>query len=125
VRLAFRGLGSHRLAAHIRVSATGPEDTTLPLPAIRITPMSVHVAGRTIQLPQSRGKRMMVGGGFVVGGLLGFLPVLGFWMLPVGLVILSNDVGYLRRRRRRVVLWWYRRKRPATLVPAKRAAATA
>jgi hypothetical protein len=87
--------------------------------------MSVHVAEREFRLPQTRGKRMVVGAGFVMGGLLGFLPVLGFWMLPVGLVILSNDVGYLRKRRRRVVLWWYRRKRPATLLSARRASAAA
>ena len=32
-----------------------------------------------------------------MGGLLGFLPVLGFWMLPLGLVLLSLDFALLRR----------------------------
>jgi hypothetical protein len=26
------------------------------------------------------------------GGVLGFLPVLGFWMLPIGLALLAYDV---------------------------------
>ena len=26
------------------------------------------------------------------GGVLGFLPIVGFWMLPVGLALLADDV---------------------------------
>ncbi len=49
----------------------------------------------------------------VIGGLLGFLPVLGFWMLPLGLILLSDDVPWLRRGRRRAQVWvsrWWRRR---------------
>ena len=49
----------------------------------------------------------------VIGGLLGFLPVLGFWMLPLGLILLSDDIPSLRRRRRRIEAWWLRRRRAA------------
>ncbi len=45
----------------------------------------------------------------VIGGVLGFLPVLGFWMLPLGLVLLSDDVPWLRRRRRAAQVWVTRR----------------
>ena len=49
----------------------------------------------------------------VAGGLLGFLPVLGVWMIPLGLVILAIDLPVLRpgvsavliRGRRRLSLW--------------------
>jgi hypothetical protein len=34
---------------------------------------------------------------FVVFGFLGFLPVLGFWMVPVGLFILAIDFPPARR----------------------------
>ena len=34
---------------------------------------------------------------FVAGGIFGFLPVLGFWMVPVGLVLIALDVPPLRR----------------------------
>jgi hypothetical protein len=29
--------------------------------------------------------------------MLGFLPVLGFWMLPIGLALLAYDVPPMRR----------------------------
>ncbi len=43
--------------------------------------------------------------------LLGFLPVLGFWMLPLGFIILSHDIPLARRWRRRMGLAWARRRR--------------
>ena len=33
---------------------------------------------------------------FILGGFLGFLPVLGFWMIPVGLVLLAVDLPGIR-----------------------------
>jgi hypothetical protein len=33
----------------------------------------------------------------MAGGFAGFLPVLGFWMLPLGLALLAFDVPFLRR----------------------------
>lgn len=42
------------------------------------------------------------------GGLLGFLPVLGFWMLPLGILLLSVDFHPIRRGRRRFEVWWGR-----------------
>lgn len=57
------------------------------------------------------GVRSIVGLMFIVGGVFGFLPILGFWMLPLGLVLISDDIPWLRRRRRRVQSWWLRRRR--------------
>ena len=54
--------------------------------------------------------RLALGFALIVGGLLGFLPILGFWMLPLGLVVLSVDVPVVRRYRRRLELWWGRRR---------------
>jgi hypothetical protein len=55
----------------------------------------------------------------VLGGLLSFLPVLGLWMLPLGLVILSQDLPFLQRPLLRSFQWierkWPRRRRPTTL----------
>ncbi|MCY1668487.1 hypothetical protein [Rhizobium sp. SL86] len=61
-------------------------------------------------LPRSKAGRIVIGAGLVGGGVLGFLPVLGFWMVPVGLLVLSQDLGFVRRGRRRVTLWWARRR---------------
>jgi len=50
------------------------------------------------------GVRLVVGLGLIVGGVLGFLPVVGFWMLPLGLAVAALDV---------VPLWrWVTGKRP-------------
>lgn len=51
----------------------------------------------------------------IVGGLLGFLPVLGFWMLPLGLLLLAVDLPFLKapvaRTLVRVEHWWRSRRR--------------
>jgi hypothetical protein len=70
-----------------------------------------------IPMPRSRAGRIGVGSALMVGGTLGFLPVLGFWMLPLGLVVLSNDISFIRRRRRRAVVWWARRGRRQNVQP--------
>ena len=54
-------------------------------------------------LSYPRWLRVMCGIGLVIGGIFGFLPILGFWMIPLGLVVLSYDNARLRRWRRR--LW--------------------
>ena len=47
---------------------------------------------------------------FVFLGLLGFLPILGYWMVPVGLIILSQDFATVRRWRRSFEVWLGRRR---------------
>ena len=44
------------------------------------------------------GVRGLVGVVLMLGGVLGFLPVLGFWMFPAGVAMLSLDVPPLRRK---------------------------
>ena len=72
-------------------------------------------AGRHFHLPASRGLRVILGVVFLIGGLLSFLPILGIWMIPLGLLILSIDIALVRRHRRRFSVWWGRRRqqRPA------------
>lgn len=65
-----------------------------------------------VKLPQSRTVRVLLGVALVIGGLVGFLPVVGFWMLPLGLAVLSIDIPWVRRQRRRLVIWWGRRRNP-------------
>ncbi|SCM75706.1 hypothetical protein KL86PLE_30153 [uncultured Pleomorphomonas sp.] len=65
--------------------------------------------GRTVRLPRSRLLRVVMGFAFVGMGLVGFLPVVGFWMIPVGLAILSVDSPLARRFRRRAEVWVLRR----------------
>jgi len=44
------------------------------------------------------GVRTLVGVVAMAGGMVGFLPVLGFWMFPLGVVLVVSDVPPLRRR---------------------------
>ena len=43
------------------------------------------------------GVRSIVGVLFMVGGVFGFLPILGFWMLPLGLALIALDLPPLRK----------------------------
>lgn len=70
-----------------------------------------RIGNRRIKMPQSRALRIAIGAALVVGGTLGFLPILGFWMIPLGIVVLSGDLHIVRRWRRRAVVAWERRKR--------------
>lgn len=44
------------------------------------------------------GVRSLIGVGLMLGGVLGFLPVLGFWMVPLGVAVIALDVALIRRR---------------------------
>ncbi len=69
----------------------------------------VRLGKRRIPLPRSRMVRTAAGISFVLMGMVGFLPVVGFWMIPLGLLILSVDFAPVRRFRRRVTVWLQRR----------------
>ncbi|MEZ5840687.1 MAG: hypothetical protein R3D02_09785 [Hyphomicrobiales bacterium] len=60
-------------------------------------------------MPRSRLARIGIGGALLVGGVLGFLPIVGFWMIPLGLLVLSVDLPIVRRARRRLEVAWFRR----------------
>ena len=44
------------------------------------------------------GVRTLAGAALIVGGCFGFLPILGFWMVPTGVAVLSLDFPPLHRR---------------------------
>lgn len=69
----------------------------------------ISVGPRSFDLPDSRVFRMSAGIALIVFGVLGFLPVLGFWMIPLGVFVLSLDLHWARRIRRRFMVWLTRR----------------
>ncbi len=71
---------------------------------------NLRIGNRTIKLPQSRTLRIILGVALLIGGILGFLPVVGFWMIPLGILVLSQEFHLVRRWRRRAVVKWGRRK---------------
>jgi hypothetical protein len=81
-------------------------------PKFGIDPESgkLAIAGWHIPMPRSKAGRVGLGSALILGGVLGFLPILGFWMLPLGFLILSHDLPFVRRQRRRLGLWWASRR---------------
>ncbi len=69
------------------------------------------MAKKIFRSPNSKLGRFILGWALVIGGIFGFLPVLGFWMIPLGVVILSADSPYMRRLRRRVEVWLGRKRK--------------
>ena len=74
--------------------------------------------------PQARLVRLPLGILCIIGSFLWFLPVLGLWFLPLGLLLIAQDVRFLRRPVGRMTLylldrwnrarkWWARRRADA------------
>lgn len=47
--------------------------------------------------PERRWFRLPVAILLIAGGALWFLPLLGFWMMPLGLILLAEDIPPLKR----------------------------
>jgi len=59
----------------------------------------VPFAARWLQYlrrPRSRWFRIPLGILLIFGGIFSFLPVLGIWMLPLGLLLLALDLPFLQ-----------------------------
>ena len=68
--------------------------------------------------PNARYVRIPIGLALIAGSLLAILPVFGIEMLPIGLLVLAQDVPFLRGPAARLMLWlekqffvWRRRLR--------------
>ena len=71
---------------------------------------TIRVLNWRLPVPHTRAGRIALGSALVAGGLVGFLPVVGFWMLPVGMIVLAQDIPRVRRWRRKAILLWGSRK---------------
>lgn len=60
---------------------------------------------RWLRHPASHLARWLAAVVLVVGGVFSFLPVLGLWMLPLGLMLIAADVPFLRRPMARFAHW--------------------
>jgi len=52
---------------------------------------------RKARKPEAAWLRVPMALALLLGGLLGFLPLLGFWMAPLGLALLAADLPFLRQ----------------------------
>lgn len=72
--------------------------------ALSRLPRRVRGAIDWLRVPSRRALRLVASFLLVAGGLLSFLPILGLWMLPLGLILLAEDVMLIRRGVDRLIL---------------------
>lgn len=59
-------------------------------------PSKAAMALNWLRRPEARFVRLPLGLLLVCGGIFSFLPVLGLWMLPLGLLLLALDLVFLQ-----------------------------
>ena len=84
----------------------------------RIEGMLPARSGRLVgwlRQPSSRYVRIPLAALLVVGGVFSFLPILGLWMLPLGLLLFAQDIPVLQTPLARSLGWierkWIERQR--------------
>ena len=87
----------------------------------REAPDRVSRAIRWLRDPKARWIRIPLGVLFIIGSMLWFLPVVGIEMLPLGLLLIAQDVPFLRKPVGRLLIWleerwialkrWWKRRR--------------
>lgn len=99
-------------------SGDDPHDRRLDRQWNRLRRQLPDVASRSLGWLRERRARLVripVGILLIAGGFVGFLPVLGFWMVPLGLLLLAQDIPFLKRPTGRALVWfnrtWQRWKR--------------
>jgi hypothetical protein len=74
-----------------------------------------------LRKPSSRLVRFPLAVLLVAGGVFSFLPVLGLWMLPLGLVLIAQDVPPLQKPTAQALGWverkWLERQRAKGIMP--------
>jgi hypothetical protein len=73
-----------------------------------------------LRSPASRWVRIPIAVLCLIGGLLWFLPVVGLELIPIGLLLIAQDVPFLKKPVARALLWaerkwkaWRRRRHHA------------
>ncbi len=63
-----------------------------------------------VRLPKSKPIRILLGIVLIFFGFLGFLPIVGFWMIPLGVFVLAIDIPLFQRLAVRIETWFENRK---------------
>jgi hypothetical protein len=72
----------------------------------RRVPIKVSQSILWLRKPSSLAVRLVVALLLILGGLFSFLPVLGLWMLPLGLLFIAQDVPILQKPLVRTLAWF-------------------
>jgi hypothetical protein len=68
-------------------------------------PRAVRRPIQWLREPSALWVRIPFGLLLILGGIFSILPLLGVWMLPLGLLLLAQDIPFLRRPTRKGLLW--------------------
>jgi hypothetical protein len=88
----------------------------------KVLPRPLARALHWLHDPGSRWVRIPLGALFIVASFFWFLPVIGIELLPIGLLLIAQDVPFLRRPVGRIMVrlldgfermtrWWHSRRR--------------
>lgn len=66
---------------------------------------------RWLREPSSIWWRVPISIALILGGIFSFLPVLGIWMLPLGLILIAQDIPFLQPPLVRLLNWAERKWR--------------
>ncbi|QUS41564.1 hypothetical protein RPMA_23975 [Tardiphaga alba] len=77
-----------------------------------------------LRRPSSRLVRFPLAILLIIGGILSFLPILGLWMLPLGLILIAQDIPLLQKPVAQFLGWMERKWMERQAVRAAKRAAT-
>ncbi|MET4842630.1 hypothetical protein [Bradyrhizobium japonicum] len=81
----------------------------------RRVPTKVGTFIRWLREPSKFWIRVIVAGILILGGIFSFLPLFGLWMLPLGLLLIAQDMPILQKPLLVVLRWiemkWKRLRR--------------
>jgi hypothetical protein len=72
---------------------------------VRRLPTRLQTGVRWLRRRSARWVRIPVGLLLILGSVFSILPIFGLWMLPLGLVLLAEDVEPLRHGMNRLLAW--------------------
>lgn len=68
-----------------------------------------------LRKPSSKLVRLPLGILLILGGIFSILPLLGLWMLPLGLILITQDIPFLEKPVAKMLGWierkWLERQR--------------
>ena len=71
-----------------------------------ITPAWLTRALRRLRKPEARPARLLSGTVLILGSFFAWLPVLGIEMFPLGLLLLAENIPFLRKPAGALMLWF-------------------
>jgi hypothetical protein len=83
-------------------------------------PKQVQAGVKWLRHPPRKAVRLLVSAFFILGGILSILPILGLWMLPLGLALMSDDMPWLKVWLEHAARWIERMWRRVRGRPAQR-----